>query len=181
MRKEITLAILIGLVMGLFITFGVYQARKSEERTAATDVQKLEENVEPSPEVDQDGKLAVHHPQDETVQAETNTKVAGQAPANAQIVIFVNQTPYLTQADETGNFSKEVELDTLSNVITVHAVDEDGVTSQVQKTVIVYDQELDPEQLNMDAAEASPAAQVNEENESADENANANEDAVDED
>jgi hypothetical protein len=145
MKKEVVLAILIGLVLGLFITYGVYQARQNSDEQAVTDIQQIENQETPAPtggELDRSGELVVYNPENETVQTERVTKIAGKAPANAFVVIYVNDTPLVTQADKTGNFSKEVELTDLSNVISVHSVDEDGETNQVKKTVLVHEDNL---------------------------------------
>lgn len=142
MRKEVILAILVGLVMGLFITYGVYQARQNQEETAAIDVAELEETPTPTKAADQSGKLTVYHPTDETVLTENSTTLSGQTVAEAHIVIYINETPIVTRADENGNFTQDLTLDDLSNVITVYSIDQDGETYQVRKTVVVYPDEL---------------------------------------
>jgi hypothetical protein len=160
MRKEVLLAILIGLVMGLFITYGVYQARQANDQKAATDVQELEQEPEPTTSVEKTGKLAVYNPEDETVIDSSTIKVTGKASASSYIVIYVNDEPTITKADETGNFSKEVELEQLSNVITVHSINEDGNKYEVKKTVIVHPQPLVTQTPSDE--EASPSAETEE-------------------
>ncbi len=66
------------------------------------------------------------------------------------MVIFVNNEPIITQADATGNFAKEVKLETLANIIKVHSIDEDGEHNVIERTVVVYDQNLTAE-TNQDA------------------------------
>jgi hypothetical protein len=61
-------------------------------------------------------------------------------------VIYVNDTPFITQSDETGNFSKELELRPLANIISVHSIDSTGETSTITRTVVVYDQDLTPKE-----------------------------------
>ncbi|MBD3250270.1 MAG: hypothetical protein GF381_01725 [Candidatus Pacebacteria bacterium] len=167
MRKEVFLAIFIGLVMGLFITFGIYQSQTSEG--AATDVQDLEVVVEPSGSPDEIGQLTVYNPENQTVQAEKTTKVTGKTTANAFVVIMVNDEPYITRADETGNFSKDVDLEELSNIIVIHSVDEDGQTLQAERTIIVYDEPLVMERQQDQTATES--AQTNQDQAETDESA----------
>ncbi len=158
MRKEVLLAILIGLVMGLFITYGVYQARQAGDQQAATDIQKLEQEPEPTPLVEKSGKLAVYNPEDETVVDSSTIKVTGKADVDSYLVIYVNDSPEIIKADETGNFSKEVELKQLSNIITVHSINEDGEKHKVRKTVLFH-----PEPLVTKAPQeetASPSAET---------------------
>lgn len=159
MQKEVLLAILIGLVMGLFITFGVYQARQSNDQEAAIDVQELEQELGPTSSIEKTGKLAVYNPEDESVVDDSTIKVTGKTEVKDYVVIYVNDKPYITQADETGNFSQEVELDQLSNIITVHSLNEDGEKYELTKTVIVHPEPLiTTEAETKEASESADAA-----------------------
>ena len=140
MKKEFLLAIIVGLVMGLFITYGFYHSQKAADPSQVAtitefDDQELVTTLE-------NGKLTIFSPDDEVIQSETSTKVAGSTAPNSYIVIFINDTPYITQADETGNFSRELELDPLANIISIHAIDESGEINTIQRSLVVYDQEL---------------------------------------
>lgn len=142
MKKEFIIAILVGLVMGLFITYGIYYSQKTqEENQIVATIQELEQ-ITPEPIQENNGKIAVYLPNDESVVTEKNTTVTGKAAPNDFIVIYVNDTPIITQADETGNFSKEITLQDLANIIRIHILDEDGEGSVIERTVIVYDKEL---------------------------------------
>ncbi len=142
MKKEVILAILIGLVMGLFITFGFYYSQKSEEEDQTTTTIEELEVVKPTQDPEKVGKITIYNPEDEIIQEDLTTKVTGKTSANAFIVIYVNNDPIIIQADQTGNFSKEVELETLANVLRIHAVDADGNQHTEERTVIVYDEPL---------------------------------------
>ena len=156
MRKEVFLAIFIGLVMGLFITYGIYHAQTNQEE-AATDVKELETDPQPTTSPEKLGQLAIYNPTDESIISDTDIKVTGKTTADSQVVIFVNDKPYITRSDDTGNFTKDVELDELSNVIKVHSIEEDGKSLEAQKTVIVYDGSLEAADLN-DLEDESKAA-----------------------
>jgi len=162
MKKEVLLAIIIGAVMGLFITFGIYQAQQADQESAAVDVAQLELTPTPNLEIEQAGKLTIHHPEDGLITEASSVKVAGQTVANAYVVIFVNDEPIIVTADETGNFSKEVELDDLNNIITVHSVDSDGNTNKIERTVIVYEDDLKVKTAT-DSAETETEADANNE------------------
>lgn len=147
MKKEFLLAIIVGLVMGLFITYGVYYSQKSEEQTQiATTIEELEK-IESSADIEVNGLLTIYNPIDESIIEDKSTTVTGKALAQAFVVIFVNDNPIVTQADETGNFSKEVNLKDLANIIRVHAIDESGQDYVVERTVVVYDQKLTEEEV----------------------------------
>jgi len=147
MKKEFLLAIIVGLVMGLFITYGIYYSQKSEEQTQiTTTIEELEKN-ESSTESEVNGLVTIYNPIDESIIEDNSTTVTGKTIAEAFVIIFVNDDPIITQADETGNFSKEVNLNDLANIIRVHAIDEDGQDYVVERTVVVYDQELTEEEV----------------------------------
>ena len=147
MKKEFLLAIIVGLVMGLFITYGIYYSQKSEEQTQiTTTIEELEKN-ESSTEPEVNGLVTIYNPIDESIIEDNSTTVTGKTIAEAFVIIFVNDDPIITQADETGNFSKEVNLNDLANIIRVHAIDEDGQDYVVERTVVVYDQELTEEEV----------------------------------
>ena len=140
MKKEVFIAIVIGLIMGLFVTYGFYHSQRASQQNLATSIVDITQD---QPETAlENGKLTIFSPDDEIVIDEQSVKVAGKATPNSLIVIYVNNDPTVIQADETGNFSKTVELETLANIITIHALDEDGEQNTAQRTVVVYDQEL---------------------------------------
>jgi hypothetical protein len=153
MKKEILFAILIGVVMGLFITYGVYHSQRSGEvNQTTTNIEELNE-VTPTTDPQKNGKLTLYSPEDESIIAESSIQVTGKTLPNSFVVVFVNDEPVITQADETGNFSKNVDLETLANVITVHALDEDGVHYSTQRTIIVYADSLTPQRTEEENTE----------------------------
>lgn len=140
MKKEVLIAIIIGLITGLFITYGFYHSQRANQQNLATSIV----NIAPDqPETKlENGKLTIFSPDDEIVIEEQSVQVAGKTTPNSLIVIYVNNNPEVIQADETGNFTKTVELESLANIITIHAFDEEGEHNSAQRTVVVYDQEL---------------------------------------
>ncbi len=141
MRKEILIAIIIGLVMGLFITYGYYHSQQTTEVNQITNI----ENGKPSDSSSTDqntGKLTLFSPENESIQADKIVKITGNTSQNSNVIIYINDTPFITQSDETGNFSKEFELKPLANIINVHSIDSTGEVVSVTRTVVVYNQEL---------------------------------------
>jgi len=150
MTKEMILAILIGLAVGLLLTYGFYRARvlvagpiNNQVTTTAT----------PLPSPTTSGTLILISPEDELVLTERKVTVAGTTLPNAQVVVFINNEDSLTTSDNSGNFSTERELAFGSNILTVHSVDQNGTATSLERTVIV----ADPEALTTEAA--TPAAQ----------------------
>jgi len=135
MKKEVLIAVLIGFGLGLAIMYGLYRVR-----VAMTDKpQPIEEIVKatPSPTSEAETVIALHSPQDGIIQTEKTTTVAGTTLPNAYVVIFVNDQDNITLADESGNFSFVAHLESGSNVIATHVVDNDGNTYTKERVVIV--------------------------------------------
>ena len=106
MRKEVLLAILIGASLGLLITFAVYQSRRSVSEAQKDQVQEVLNNHTDNEEVDT-SQLAITSPEDNSIVDSQRLIVSGNTQANNFIVIFVNNEEIITNADDSGNFSKE--------------------------------------------------------------------------
>lgn len=148
MKKEVILAVLIGLSMGLFITYGVYRFRTSLTENPTTD---LEEATEPSPATASDPALiAIHNPENGTVQTENETTVTGTTSENAHVVLFVNDKDYISTSDATGNFTFTVDLEDGTNILAIHVLNETGTTAVDERIVIVTDL-LEEKEVDTDA------------------------------
>lgn len=152
MKKEVIVAILIGLVLGLIITYGYYRAQTAGNADQNPD---LSATPEPSPNVDQAGNLVLHSPQDEVLTDNQELQVAGTTDPGAFVVVFINEAEHVTTADESGNFSVSGKLSENANVIAVYSIDEDGKTSTIERTVVYSTTSL----LEPDLT-ATPAAKV---------------------
>lgn len=135
MKKEVILAILIGLGMGLFITYGVYRVKNSITTPPITD---LEDATDPTPTTTATPALiAIHNPENGLVTTETEITVTGTTTENAHVVLFVNEVDYISTSDETGNFSFEVSLSQGVNYIQVYVITIDGTTAVDERVVVV--------------------------------------------
>lgn len=140
MKKEVVIAVLIGLTMGLIITFGLYRVRTS--LLPGKSDTPVPQQIKPTPTAEiltNGADLTVLNPPDGFVSSETALTVTGTASPNAYIVLFVNDDDYISTADETGNFSFSVTLEKNSSVLTIHALDESGRVTTVERTVFVTD------------------------------------------
>jgi hypothetical protein len=150
MKKEVVVAVLIGLILGLIITYGYYRAQTASTFTQTPD---LTATPEPTADTTQLGNLVLHSPQDETLTDNPDLQIAGTTDPNSFVVIFVNDDESITTADESGNFSLSAKLKQDANIISVYSIDEDGKTSSVERTVVYSDKPL----LEPDST-ATPAA-----------------------
>lgn len=134
MKKEALFAIIIGVLVGLGVTYGMYSVR--QRFFTPTDPMTLDTEAQPSPSPIASGEqLAILTPEDEAVLASTDLTLSGTTQPNHLVTVFVNQKEYVTQADEIGAFAVKVELDLGGNVITVTSINTDG--SQVKKEISV--------------------------------------------
>lgn len=143
MKKEIFLAVLIGLVFGLIITYGIYRATVA----ISSPPRNTLPSVTPSPmeESLSDPNLTIISPEDETVITERSATITGHTLNNSYVVIFVNDEENITTPDKEGNFSIQANLESGSNFISVHALDEDGRVSKQEITVVVVNPSPTPE------------------------------------
>lgn len=155
MKKELLLAVLIGLAVGLVIVFGVYRTRillTPKNQTTNLD-------ASPSPEASADilSNLVIHSPLDESIQESPDVTIAGTTNHNEFVVILVNDQDFVTTADDSGNFSISTTLEAGSNIIQVKSINEDGQVTTKELTVIYTTKPL------IESADASASAQPTDE------------------
>ncbi len=136
MKKEVLIAIFVGLSMGLIITFGVYRVKNSITETPAADLEENQLEVEATAAAT---ILALHSPEDGTIQTGTELTVTGTTIPNAFVVLFVNDTDFISNSDESGNFSFKVELENGTNILRVHVLNDDGGETVEERLVVVSD------------------------------------------
>lgn len=140
MKKEIIIAILLGLSLGLFITYGLYRSRNSANDKSVPSIQEVLENPDKANVL---STLVLHSPDDESIVSESEITIAGDTQPNNFVVIFVNEENFITTADDAGAFSISAELEDGSNVILIHSVDEDGKETVEERMVVYTDKPLD--------------------------------------
>jgi len=155
MKKEALFAIIIGVLLGLGITYGIYQFRQRSSASTQT-AETAEVTPQPTPATE---KLLITSPKDGAVLSETKIRLSGTAESDEKIVIFVNDKEYITQADDIGAFAQEIELDTGGNVIEVTAINATGGQKVQKFEVVVSTASLDEEApVASDEASVEPTA-----------------------
>jgi len=160
MRKEVVIAVIIGLILGLSLTFGFYQMKKSSdtESTPTTDLEQFV-GVSPTPEPTVTTKIAILAPEEGSILSEARTVISGSTIPNSYLVLFVNEEEFITTSDETGNFSFDVELENGSNLLIVHLLEDSGETYVAERVVIVsnaLDQPAPTASVAAEKVEVSP-------------------------
>lgn len=135
MKKEVGIAIILGIIAGLIITFGIYTANTAMNRRIQQNKALPTPTVQPQ-EQSAPKTLILFSPEDNSLTDKDRLQISGTSARNAIVVIFVNDKETIASADEKGNFSADVELVGGSNVITIVATDALGNQEQEQRTVV---------------------------------------------
>jgi len=147
MKKEVFLAITIGFILGLIITFGIYTANKSLKnlpqlagRTSPTPATPAAGDTSPTPAptpVPGAFTLTVSAPVNEALLDKNSTTVTGKTVAGAAVTVLSETSETLAVANSSGDFSVPITLEGGYNRITVTAFDKDGKSSS-QSLVVTY-------------------------------------------
>ena len=131
MRKELLWAIIAGIFFGLIIAFGVYRANSS-----FTPKDRNTKNT-PAPSATPSFKIVLNTPENEDVVTEEKVAVSGLTAPLSWITLSGNDSDYIIQADEKGNFEEVVELTGGVNQIKITAFDKNGAESGT-RVLVVY-------------------------------------------
>lgn len=153
MRKEVIIAIVIGLSLGLLITYGVYTASRDVASDSPLSSPSLK-TADSTPTVEST-ELVISTPVDESIQKEKAVTIAGTTIGESFVVILINGKENITTADADGNFSSKAELQPGSNLIQVVALTAEGKKLTQERTVILATDEPS-EQTSTPSASAKP-------------------------
>lgn len=153
MKKEVLIAVVLGIIVGLVITFGMYTANTAIQRKAQQ-IKDASPTPTPSSESqnEQLSSIIIYGPEDNMLTDKDKVQLSGSTDPNATVIIFVNDKETVTLADAKGNFSVELSLVGGSNIITTIVIDANGKQNQDQRTIVFSTASLD------DATSASAAA-----------------------
>jgi hypothetical protein len=135
MRKEVIVAIIIGFVLGLIITFGIYTANKAlKQQKPSSELPTNGAPVSPSslPMI----TLEITEPEENLVVSKSKITLSGKTEAKATVAILAEDNENLVLADDEGVFSSEVELTSGSNEIKVIALSKSGEKQEKVLTIV---------------------------------------------
>lgn len=136
MKKEVFLAILVGFVIGLIITFGVWQANKAiKSSSTLPKTSEIDQSLSPTPEANK-SSLTILAPADELLSKLPTVTVKGIYLPGAQIVIIYEKGEKLLKADNNGNFEIEIGLVTGENQIEINGFTKEGDEAKQTITVV---------------------------------------------
>ena len=153
MRKEILIAIIVGVIVGLGITFGLFTVRQRifPNTTAREINSSREQNPTPTPTATQ-RNLVIQQPENNLLTDQSSVKVVGRALPNSYITILTPDNEALTVADQDGDFAQDVELDLGGNRVTVVAIAPDGQQEEVVLSVVYSTVDLNADTASAEAS-----------------------------
>jgi hypothetical protein len=134
MPKEVTFAILIGFILGLLITFGIYTANKAVKEQGQQTKTEAAVVPTPSPIADQN-LLTISAPTDEELFTKPEITVSGKTNPEAAVAFLTEEDEYFTQADSDGFFSQEITL--VAGINRVEIISTDAFGKQAQTTLML--------------------------------------------
>ena len=145
MIKEITLAIILGALLGFGITGGYLATQKSQKAsslsrpsptTFVTPSTDSTPTITPTPEEISstiDSQLTIDSPKDEAIVNNSLLEITGTSPPNSLIIVNTGPKHYQGLANSEGKFNVDVELDSGPNNVQIDSFD----SQDNQSTVVI--------------------------------------------
>jgi len=132
MKKEVVIAIIVGFVLGLAITFGIYTAQKAlKNKQVPTESPSSQIDLTPS------HSITITSPENEALVDNEEVTLTGTTTSLSSITIISQDSQIITTANEQGNFTATLELSGGANPINITSYDPDGNQAETQ-IVIAY-------------------------------------------
>lgn len=136
MRKEVIFAVIIGIILGGVILYGINLANNSASPKDEAS-QNSNNSESKSPEKNNTThQILISTPQNNSVTTEESISLKGSAKPGANIAIISENDDILTATDSKSNFSSTISLISGENRITVTAVDDKQATVSASIYVI---------------------------------------------
>lgn len=137
MRKEVLFAILLGILLGGAVAFGIWRANLS----LGPSKENIASSPTPTPQEAATSQLVITQPEDGTVTSKDKITIKGATTPLSIVVITADGDDEILRAEADGGFEQEISLTAGPNLITVKSFDEQGNQSE-QRLVVVYSTEF---------------------------------------
>lgn len=125
MKKEVLIAIVVGFIIGLTITFGIYTANKALKQNQTS--QPAAESTLPAPPLASPlTSLIINEPENNLALQDSQATVSGQTEPRATVAIISEEEEELVTADDKGLFSAQISLISGLNEIKIISLAEAG-------------------------------------------------------
>jgi hypothetical protein len=141
MKKEIIIAIILGVFVGLAVTYGVQTANKAitekTEKASPSPNQESTASAVNSYQSETKLSLQITSPDNHLVVKENNIEIKGTSKDNAFIAVLGEEDEVLTTADDDGFFATEIPL--IKGINNIQVIASDRNNQQLKKEIeIVY-------------------------------------------
>lgn len=139
MRKEVLFAIIIGLILGGVIIFGLQLANKSSQQASSTTATPtpITNQTNPTPTPNQtDQNLIISSPSNNSVVNTPTIKIIGKSFKNSPVAIYTNSDEQLVTSGADGNFSTDLSLGGGENLIKITS--QNDSTSASTEIIVIY-------------------------------------------
>ncbi|MFH1601612.1 MAG: hypothetical protein ABIB61_01510 [Candidatus Shapirobacteria bacterium] len=136
MRKEVLLAIIIGIILGLGLMLAWERKKKNnidQSVPALEEADQQSENIISTPSLAQEQKLIILEPEDETISAQEKIAITGETDPLSTVVVIWEEGEDILVADEQGSFKTEIDLSAGPNEIEISAYNQNN---QVIKKIL---------------------------------------------
>lgn len=125
-KKEATVAVVIGLLLALVVTGGVLRARTALQSVKLAGKETVTKKSSPNPEVAKDALFLDFTTPDNSVSSTPKLTLTGKTLPGTYIAILGELGEYLIVPNELGNFSQDITLVKGANTIKVSVYQNDG-------------------------------------------------------
>lgn len=133
MRKEVIFAIILGLILGGVIIYGINLANNSVNRLSEQETNLITSpTTTPSPSP----TLRIISPKNHQVLFEDTITITGKTEPLAYVSLIWEEDEAIIQADEQGNFSQEIDLIGGDNQITISAANDQDYQEELTFNLI---------------------------------------------
>jgi len=143
MIKELSLAILFGLLIGFGLTGTIYFVKQGQSNKTKQSLPKISaptsapenknnDTQNNSPDNAQSFDLKIISPQNNDIIATSKTTLNGQTDADSLVVITTPIKNYHLDADSEGNFSLPIDLEVGYNVINITAINQNDQEAHME-------------------------------------------------
>lgn len=134
MKKEVILAIVIGLILGLLITFGIYTARTA--LTKAPTASQEKPLVSPSPEPTESATITITSPATEALIDTETVTITGKTLPESTVTLVSDSDQQLVATSADGSFTADFELAGGINQIVISAFTPEGKQAETTLTLV---------------------------------------------
>ena len=139
-KKEVSVAVIIGLIIGGLIIGGIYRAKVALDNRKNNLAARTENTPAPknNPASDSPSQipLSITTPLDNSVVNEATTELAGTTKPGTYITILTEKNEYIIVPDEKGLFSQKINLVKGANNIIVTCYTPTGDKSELKLNVV---------------------------------------------